>query len=481
MSRPLSIISSQDYPTALVNVVAEAGLLGGLMNNNGFVDQIAERVQPDDFHEPVHQRIYETILSEVAAGRSAIPPLLRNHFVGDPAFESVGGINYLFELTGDKAAAIGLFDFARQVQDLAKRRRLFDEMRVLQGDIVSLTDNPVEQLVERIDGALSAALQRTTTTRSLTFAEAWDRTQQGIDDEAAGKGPQGIRVDGLDDFNHLTGDLRRGDLMYLGGRPSMGKTALALGVALGAARAGNGVLFISLEMRAEQLTVRAMTDLVFQYGNAPSFRDMRAGKLGAFDRQRMNEARAAIESWPLIITDPSSLSIGRLAMMIRRYQRVMAGKGQSLDLVVIDYLGLIKGHGRGQKRYEEVGEVSRTLKEVAKECDVAMIVLAQLSRECEKREDKRPMLSDLRDAGDIEQDADVVMFVYRDEYYLERSEPEVGDKKRGAWEIAMGAARDRVELIAAKVRQGSVGKRLCWFFSAHQAIRNSSFMRDFET
>lgn len=478
MNAPLRLVQAREYPPALVNVEAEAALLGAMMTNNGLVDQVAERVSADDFHEGFHRNLYTAILSTVAAGSAATPPLLRNHFIGDPDFQELGGMAYLARLTGSPSILIGIWDFAKQVVDLAKRRRLLDEMQMLTGDLTALTDNPVEQLVDRIDNALASALQRQQTTRSLTIAQAFDLTLQGIEDEAAGKGPQGIRVEGLDDFNVLTGDLRRGELMYLGGRPSMGKTAVALGITLGAARAGNGVLFVSLEMRVSELMVRAITDLIFEYGNSPSFDSVRRGKLNAFDRERIAEARSRIADWPLIITDPSTLNIGRLAMMIRRYQRQMEARGQKLDLVVVDYLQLIKGNASKTKRYEEVGDISRTLKMVAKECDVAMVVLSQLNRECEKREDKRPMLSDLRDAGDIEQDADHVMFVYRDEYYLERSEPDANDRKRSDWELAMGAARDRIELISAKVRQGRIGKRLCYFFGAHQAVRGSNFMRD---
>lgn len=473
-------IVAPEYPPALVNVEAESAFLGALMVQNGFVDQAAERVGIEDFCVPFHQRLYQTILSEVSAGRLATPPLLRNHFTGDVEYDDMGGAAYLGSLTGSNAVVIGVWDFARQIADLAKRRRLLDEMRSLQGDVVMLTDNPVEELVDRIDGALASALQRTQTTRSMTIGQAFDRTLQLIDDEAAGKGPQGIRIADLEDFNQLTGDLRRGEVMILGGRPSMGKTAVALSVTLGAAKAGFGTLFISLEMRVEELLSRAITDLIFEFGNSATFDQVRRGRLGAFDRERIGDARKAIESWPLIVTDPSTLTIGRLAMMIRRYQRQMAAKGQTLDLVVIDYLGLIRGNDRKAKRYEEVGEISRILKQVAKECDVALIVLAQLNRECEKREDKRPQLSDLRDAGDIEQDADVVMFVYREQYYLERAEPDATDKKRDQWEVAMGAARDRLELIAAKVRQGRVGKRLCYFFGAHQAVRHSHYMKDLD-
>jgi replicative DNA helicase len=351
MNAPVRIVASE-YPPALVNVEAEAAFLGALMVQNGFVDQAAERVGVEDFCVPFHQRLYQTILSEVAAGRMATPPLLRNHFTGDQEYDELGGANYLGGLTGSGAVVIGIWDFARQIADLAKRRRLLDEMRSLQGDVVMLTDNPVEELVDRIDGALSSALQRTQTTRSMTIGQAFDRTLALIEDEAAGNGPQGIRIADLEDFNQLTGDLRRGEVMILGGRPSMGKTAVALSVTLGAAKAGFGTLFISLEMRVEELLSRAITDLIFEFGNSPSFDHVRRGRFSAFDRQRIAEARGKIADWPLIVTDPSTLTIGRLAMMIRRYQRQMIARGQTLDLVVIDYLGLIRGNDRKAKRYE---------------------------------------------------------------------------------------------------------------------------------
>jgi replicative DNA helicase len=161
--------------------------------------------------------------------------------------------------------------------------------------------------------------------------------------------------------------------------------------------------------------------------------------------------------------------------MIRRIKRQMAAKSQRLDIVFIDYLGLVRADGTKVKRYEEVSEVSRTIKQIARELDVAIVLLAQLNREVERREDKRPQLSDLRDSGEIEQDADVVLFVYREQYYLERSEPDPHDKKRADWETSMEAARDRVELIAAKVRNGRIGKRNCHFFASHQAVRGSDF------
>jgi replicative DNA helicase len=473
----MSALAAVEHP-ALTNIDTEAALLGALMHpaGAGLIDVIADRLTSDDFAEALHGRIFAVILQLHAEGKLATPISLKNYFVDDPDMKELGGPGYLAQLIGSSGATIiGARDFAREIADLAKRRRLIEGLLEVVTNARS-ADKPIDKLVDAADTALTRALQQTHAVATVSIAQAFDATMKAIEDEAAGLGPQGIKIAGLDDFNELTGDLRRGELMYVGGRPSMGKTALAMRLALGAAETGNGVALISLEMRAAELTTRAMSDLVFEYGEScPSFEHIRRGRLGPEYRRMLVDAREKIDAWPLLITDPPTLNIGRLAMEIRRQRRKLAMQERSLDLVIVDYLGLIKGDPKA-KRFEEVGEISRTLKQIAKECDVALVVLAQLNRECEKREDKRPMLSDLRDAGDIEQDADHVMFVYRDEYYLERSEPDPSDKKRQDWEISMGHARDRLEIILAKARNGRVGKRTCYFFGKHQAVRPSGYM-----
>jgi replicative DNA helicase len=464
-------------PSPLTNVETEAALLGALMQHNDGIDRIADLLTPDDFSEPAHGRIFEAIVRECAIGHAATPITLRSYFTDDPALKDLGGAAYLASLTGSFGSVGFIDDFARQVLDLARRRRLIEQLQDVIGRTHAL-DQPVADLIGEVDSAMTAALRVKNAERTVSIATAFDETLKAIEDEAAGLGPQGIRIAGLEDFNSLSGDLRRGELCYIGGRPSMGKTALSIRIALGAALNGHGTLFESLEMKTPELTTRAMADLIFDYGESPGFEAVRKGKLDRFSRERLQQARQIVSTIPLELSDPSGLNVGRLAMKIRRTKRRMVAAGKSLDLVIVDYLGLIKGEDRRAKRFEEVGEISRTLKQLAKECDVAMVVLAQLNRECERREDKRPQLSDLRDAGDVEQDADQVLFVYRDEYYLERSQPDEHDKKRGEWEIAMGHARDRMELIAAKVRNGRVGKRNLYFFAKHQAVRDHTYMRD---
>ena len=482
----MAVHNDQPNPiAALAAVEAEAALLGAIMIDNRILDRVADIVVASDFAEPVHERVFALISHEVNAGRLASPVTLRPYVESDPGIANLGGTHYLAQLTGSGAGMIGAVDFARQIQDFAKRRRLYRAMQELLAKLTFVPTTiretldhphePVEALVEHMDAALAEALQQAETAKSFTGAQAWDLAMAEIEAEAAGQIAPGLAVAGLDDWNHLTGNLRRGEVAIVAGRPSMGKTALALSTALASARAGWGTLFISLEMSAVELMKRAISDLIFDYGRSASFDNVKRGRFTAFDRQNVASARAQIASWPLRLRQDAGLKVGRLAMMIRRYKREMTAKGQRLDIVFIDYLGLIRADGNKVKRYEEVSEVSRTIKQIARELDVAIVLLAQLNREVERREDKRPQLADLRDSGEIEQDADVVLFVYRESYYLERNEPDPDDKKRVDWEIAMGNARDRVELIAAKVRNGRIGKRNCYYFAEHQAVRGSDF------
>ena len=459
----------------LRNVETEAALLGALMIDNRLVDRVADVVAPADFFEPLHERVYATIVAEVSAGRGANPILLRPHFAHDPAMAELGGVAYLAGLTGSGAGLLGAVDFARQVADLGKRRRLYAGLAAMMDAARTGLETPIEALVDGIDTALSSALQRDHTAKSMTIAQAVEVTLAEVEAEARGEAPSGLEVAGLDDWNALTGNMRRGEVVILAGRPSMGKTAVGLSAALASARAGHGTLFVSLEMSVPELTKRAIADLIFEHNGSASYDSVQRGRFTDADRERIAEARRQIAAWPLILHEDAGLRVGRLAMMIRRYRRQLVAREAGLDVVFIDYLGLVRADGNKQKRYEEVSEVSRTIKTLARELNVAIVLLAQLNREVERRDDKRPQLHDLRDSGEIEQDADTIVFVYREQYYLERNEPDVGDKHRTEWELAMAGARDRVELISAKVRKGRIGRRNCHFFASHQAVRGSEY------
>ncbi len=466
------------------NVEAEAALLGALMIDNRLMDRVADLVSANDFYEPVHGQMFSAIASEIANGGMATPitvvPLIQHL----PGIGELGGPAYAANLTGNGAALLGARDFAKQIADFAKRRRLMAALGCIIERVSDMRERrdgegfqAISEIVEEMDGALSAAIQTHRQNRGIRFAKAFDDALLKIEEEASGHSADALAVAGLDDWNTLTGNMRRGEVVVLAGRPSMGKTAVGLSVALASARANHGTVFVSLEMSVLELTKRAITDVLFEHGKSASFDAVQRGKFTPQDREAIAIARKQIAEWPLVLHEDAGLRIGRLAMLIRRYQREMVAKGNTLDVVFIDYLGLLRGDTRTHSRHEEVGAISRTLKTIARELNVAIVVLAQLNREVERRDDKRPQLADLRDSGEIEQDADVVIFVYREQYYLERSEPEPRDNKRAEWELAMAAARDRVELMSAKVRNGRISKRNCYFFASHQAVRGSLFFR----
>jgi replicative DNA helicase len=251
----------------------------------------------------------------------------------------------------------------------------------------------------------------------------------------------------------------------------MGKTAAAISYALGAARAGHGVLFVSLEMSAVELSSRIAADLAFNGRSGIAFSDINSDRPSRDALRAMGNAAAELAEMPFHIVDAGSLTLGRLDMIVRRYKRRLAARGQSLDLVVVDYLQLLRCDERRTSAYETVSEVSRRLKGMAKDHDVAVFALAQLSREVEKRADKRPQLADLRDSGQIEQDADAVLFLYRHEYYLAAGKPEEGAPEYQEWKQAIDAVRGCIDFICAKRRNGITGSARGLFHGQFQAVR----------
>jgi replicative DNA helicase len=480
VSDPIRLVTDNtihpDVP--LSNVEAEAALLGALMMENSILPIAAARVVSADFVEPLHGEIYDTIVKMVGTGSLATPVTMRPYFADHTSMAQLGGPGYLAQLTGNNAAVMGAKDFADQIADLSKRRALlaaFDDARAAVLDC----GQELQESVAVIDTALSAAIRSEADVKSRTIARAWDSAMVSIDAISAGTAPVGWWIDGLPDWNQMLGGMRPGNLIVLAGRPGMGKTAVAGGVAICAARAGIVTDFFSLEMTEEELMFRAITDICFDYDRGSfTYKQLQTGKLNATDRQRIDDARAMIDEWPLRFYEPPSSKAGRIIMEMRRRQRAATAKGRPVQLFVIDYLQLMEGDRATDNRVNEISEITRKLKLAAKELGVAILLLSQLSRAVEQREDKRPQLSDLRESGSIEQDADAVIFVYREQQYLENAEPPVGDKKRDAWEIQLQACRDQVELIARKVRKGKTQSRKCHFFGSHQAVRGSKFFSE---
>lgn len=461
----MNAISSPE-PAQIANVEAEAALLGAMMSENRLIDRVADMVQPDDFSEGIHQSIFSAVLREHSHGRIANPVTLKPYFADDPSMAEVGGAAYLARLTGSGAAVVGATDIARQVADLAKRRRLVASLHevITSGGNVEIS---VEELAADVEGALHEAMSETDGRTELSAGQCAANALSAID-----RHDPGI-LSGIQAIDDAMGPIRAKTLAILAGRPGMGKTAVALGMAKGAAEKGHGVLFVSLEMSAEDLGERLLCDLAYDEdsGSGVPYDALVHGRVDREQGRWLLAAQERAAELPLHVVDVGSLKIGQLATMVRRWKRRFAAKGQTLGLVVVDYLQLLAPDYRMSGPYEAITAISKALKTIAKQNDVGVLALAQLSREVEKRSDKQPQLSDLRDSGQIEQDADAVMFVLREEYYLRKGEPAHNAPDRLAWEQSLAEVRNQIRFICAKRRRGAERTTEGRFYGAFQAVR----------
>jgi replicative DNA helicase len=449
-------------------VEAEAALLGALMIDNRLVEDIQLKLKPDHFFEPLHGRIYDAILKLTDSNRIANPVTLKPLFDADEGMKEVGGPAYLAQLTGSGAAVIGARDFAAQIYDLALLRALVGVGRdLVEGALDTSEDVAPLAQIERAETELyKVAEEGGAEGKAKSFAEATKEALRVA--EAAlnsGGGLSGITT-GLSDLNARMGGFHRSDLIILAGRPGMGKTSLATNIAFSAATrflqdqtdgidparsAGAPVAFFSLEMSADQLATRILAEQSEVTGE-----QIRSGKIQAQEFKRLARAAAELTSLPLYIDDTPALTIAALRARARRLKRQ-----KGINMVIVDYLQLLQGTGRGSSgdnRVQEISEISRGLKQLAKELHVPVLALSQLSRAVEQREDKRPQLSDLRESGSIEQDADIVLFVYREDYYLAAKQPADDHPDFAAWQEEMGRAYGKAEVIVAKQRHGATGK-----------------------
>jgi replicative DNA helicase len=455
-------------PSLPQNIEAEAALLGALMVDNRLIEDVGLKLRPHHFFEPLHGRIYEAILRLTDTNRIANPVTLKPLFETDEGMKEVGGVAYLAQLTGSGAAVIGARDFAGQVYDLALLRALVGVGRELVEGALDTSEDvaPLAQ-IERAESELyKVAEEGGAEGKAKSFAEATKEALRVA--EAAlnsGGGLSGITT-GLTDLNARMGGLHRSDLIILAGRPGMGKTSLATNIAFSAATrflqdqadgidpgrsAGAPVAFFSLEMSADQLATRVLAEQSEVTGE-----QIRSGKIQAQEFKKLARAAAELTSLPLYIDDTPALTIAALRARARRLKRQ-----KGISMVVVDYLQLLQGTGRGgsgENRVQEISEISRGLKQLAKELHVPVLALSQLSRAVEQREDKRPQLSDLRESGSIEQDADIVLFVYREDYYLAAKQPSDDHPEFAAWQEEMGRAYGKAEIIVAKQRHGATGK-----------------------
>lgn len=451
---------------ALTNVDSEAALCGALMLDNARIDGVADRLAPEDFSEPLLADIYAVIVREAALGRPANPITLRPYLIDHPALAEAGGVTYLNRLAASNAASWSSpAELAAQIRALALRRVLVSGLNAAS----SLAADPAESnevVIDRTESALSAATAAHEGASEFSAAQCLREMLEDME-----RPQHGVTCGRIAALDRLMGPMRPKQLNIGAARPGMGKTALALSYSLGAALAGHGVLYVSLEMSAKELAMRLAADLCFDGREGVPFEAIRDGRLDGAQKMRVARAIARVEDAPFMVADYGSVSIGRLNMIVRRYKRRMAAAGRRLELVVVDYLQLVQPEGKGRSNYEAVSEVSRGLKAIAKDHDLAVFALAQLSRAVEQREDKRPHLSDLRDSGQIEQDADAVLFLYRHEYYLRQAQPDEGDPRHGEWCRRLRDCEGALELILAKRRNGRTGKGQAVFWGGNQAVR----------
>jgi replicative DNA helicase len=446
------------------NIEAEQALLGAILYDNAAYERLSDKLGAKHFYEPFHARLFAAMEEHIRKGQLAEPIVLMERFRNDPAFADLGGLRYLADLVDRAPPAANAADYARVVYDLALRRELIriggDIAATAAGDVETEAKEQIEAAEQRLYGLAESGQA---STGFVNFADALHgAVEMTAEAYSRDGGLAGIST-GLIDLDSKLGGLHPSDLLILAARPSMGKTTLATNIAFHVARTyawepqpdgsrktvnGGVVAFFSLEMSAEQLAMRLLAET-----SGVSSDRLRKGEIDASEFARVRDSALEIQESPLFIDATGGLSIAKLAARSRRLKRQTG-----LDLIVVDYLQLLTAEGKGEaNRVQEVSAITGGLKALAKELSVPVIALSQLSRQVENREDKRPQLSDLRESGSIEQDADIVMFIYREAYYKGRAEPREGTPEHLQWQEEMDAIRNVSEVIVAKQRHGPIG------------------------
>ena len=470
--------------TSPANLLAEQMLLGAILTNNEAYNRISDFLQSGHFYEPVHQRIFEAITIFIDRGMIANLVTLKHHFDQDPTLKALNQGEYLAQLSALASTIINVNDYAKTICDLAMRRSLINVGEDIVNDSYSsnikLTAN---ELVERAEQELFnlGNFGRETNSNLLSIKTSLGQALEKI--QLAFKRQEAITgiSSGFVDLDKLLCGMQNSDLIILAARPSMGKTALAVNIALNASQylhqkhqqydqdntapVGSVAVF-SLEMSAEQLASRMMS--VISEVNSSK---LRSGQITEKDFVKIVKSSKDLAELPFYIDDTPSISIAALRTRARRMKR-----RHNLSLLVIDYLQLLKGSSRSseESRVQEISEITQGLKAIAKELNIPVVALSQLSRAVEQREDKRPLLSDLRESGSIEQDADIVMFIYRDEYYLGRKQPQENTAEHEKWQVEMDKVTNVAEVIIAKQRNGPIGSVKLHFDSNTTKFTNHS-------
>ena len=453
----LNSIDSINKNKQPANLEAEQALLGSVLVNNDIIDEISIMISPNKFYDPGHIKIYEVIQNLNNKGMIANPITLKNYFEKDNMLEEVGGTEYLVKLTRFSGSTKQAIDYAKVIHEMYLRRELIMISDNLSNDTLNANnqEQDAENIIENTEKSLYDLAERGSFSQSFQkFNQALDQTIQMA--TLAMQSDQGIVgvPTGLTDLDEKLGGLHKSDLIILAGRPSMGKTALATNIAYNVSQhllkrqEKSSVAFFSLEMSSEQLSTRILSEQARIKSD-----DIRRGKVTEEEINRYIETSRNIYDLPLYIDETPAISIAALSNRARRIKRLFG-----LSLIVVDYIQLMRSNSnKNEGRVQEISEITQGLKALAKELSVPVLALSQLSRAVEQRDDKLPQLADLRESGSIEQDADVVMFVFREAYYLERKQPKLGSIEHAEWQSKMNDVNGLADIILGKQRHGPTG------------------------
>ena len=454
-TKTLSIVNNQqnELPN---NIEAEQAVLGSVLVSNEIFDDVSAYISADKFFDPIHNKIYSSIERLIAKGLLANPITLKNHFENDEGLRELGGQEYLIRITKFSTSSRQSIEYAKIIDDMHIRRELVKISDTAKDQASNKgLDNSGEKIIEDTEKSLFNLAERGQFKKSfIKFETALQQTVEMA--KRAYQNEEGIVgvPTGLSEIDDRLGGLHQQDLIIIAGRPSMGKTALATNIAYYAAKQietkkeKSSIAFFSLEMSSEQLSTRILSEQARIKSN-----DIRRGKISEEQFDKFIETSKNLEDLPLYIDETPAIPLATLSNRARRIKRLFG-----LSLVVVDYIQLMRGSDyKNDNRVQEISEITQGLKALAKELNVPVLALSQLSRAVELRDNNKPQLSDLRESGSIEQDADVVMFVFREEYYLERKEPRLGTIEHAEWQSKMNDIVGLAEILIGKQRHGPTG------------------------
>ncbi len=454
------------------NIEAEQSVIGSILLNNEIFDEINLLITSKNFYDPMHQKIFMAIEKLIYGGMLANPITLKNYFENEK--DELNVPDYLVKITKFSTSSRQAIEYSKLIYDLYVKRELIKiSENIIDAAKLNDLDNDGKSIIENFEKSLFDLAEKGSFSSSLVkFDEAMKMTIEMA--SSAYKNEEGIVgvPTGLTDLDYRLGGLHKSDLLIIAGRPSMGKTALATNIAFNAAKKiqndgrKSTIAFFSLEMSSEQLSTRILAEQSRIKSN-----DIRRGKISEEQFDKFIEISKNISELPLYIDETPAISIAALSNRARRIKRLYG-----LDMVVVDYIQLMKASNFREGRVQEISEITQGLKALAKELSVPVLALSQLSRAVEHRDDKKPQLSDLRESGSIEQDADVVMFVYREAYYLQGKEPRPATVEHAEWQAKMNDISHLAEIIIGKQRHGPTGNVMLEFeamFTKFKDLQNN--------